>query len=424
MELRYIRDYLISFQRRLFPRIIERELKVKLVKGKAVVIIGPRRSGKTYYFFHIISRLNRNETVYLDFEEPFLKGLKPLDVLKILLEIFPEVSGTASKNVFLDEVQNAESWETLVRSLLNRNLNVFITGSSSRLLSREIATELRGRSVSYLLLPFSFREYLVAKNINIEPGLLEDFGRVKRELRNYLEEGGFPEIVLEEEKERILREYMDMVFFKDFVERHKVRSMTLARLLFNHIMQNFSREMSVRSLERKLASEGTGFNIGTLYRYVENLEDTVFIFFLRKFSLKAHERETWPRKVYLADTGLTRVFRISLDYGRLMENIVFLHLLRKLNKNPLLNFYYWKDNQQNEVDFMIKEGLKIKQLIQVTYASGRDEIERRETRALAKAAEQLKCKDLLMITWDLEDELKVNNKTIKCTPLWKWLLAS
>ncbi|MBO3802076.1 MAG: ATP-binding protein, partial [Candidatus Brockarchaeota archaeon] len=421
MELRYIRDYLISFQRRLFPRIIERELKVKLVKGKAVVIIGPRRSGKTYYFFHIISRLNRNETVYLDFEEPFLKGLKPLDVLKILLEIFPEVSGTASKNVFLDEVQNAESWETLVRSLLNRNLNVFITGSSSRLLSREIATELRGRSVSYLLLPFSFREYLVAKNINIEPGLLEDFGRVKRELRNYLEEGGFPEIVLEEEKERILREYMDMVFFKDFVERHKVRSMTLARLLFNHIMQNFSREMSVRSLERKLASEGTGFNIGTLYRYVENLEDTVFIFFLRKFSLKAHERETWPRKVYLADTGLTRVFRISLDYGRLMENIVFLHLLRKLNKNPLLNFYYWKDNQQNEVDFMIKEGLKIKQLIQVTYASGRDEIERRETRALAKAAEQLKCKDLLMITWDLEDELKVNNKTIKCTPLWKWL---
>ncbi|MEM0236191.1 ATP-binding protein [Thermofilum sp.] len=424
MELRYIRDYLISFQRRLFPRIIERELKVKLVKGKAVVIIGPRRSGKTYYFFHIISRLNRNETVYLDFEEPFLKGLKPLDVLKILLEIFPEVSGTASKNVFLDEVQNAESWETLVRSLLNRNLNVFITGSSSRLLSREIATELRGRSVSYLLLPFSFREYLVAKNINIEPGLLEDFGRVKRELRNYLEEGGFPEIVLEEEKERILREYMDMVFFKDFVERHKVRSMTLARLLFNHIMQNFSREMSVRSLERKLASEGTGFNIGTLYRYVENLEDTVFIFFLRKFSLKAHERETWPRKVYLADTGLTRVFRISLDYGRLMENIVFLHLLRKLNKNPLLNFYYWKDNQQNEVDFMIKEGLKIKQLIQVTYASGRDEIERRETRALAKAAEQLKCKDLLMITWDLEDELKVNNKTIKCTPLWKWLIAS
>lgn len=116
--------------------MIGRELEVKLFSGKAVVIIGPRRSGKTYYFFHIISRLNRSETVYIDFEGPFLKGLRPLEVLKIVLEIFPEVSGNTSKNVFLDEVQNTESWETLVRSLLNRNLNVFITGSSSRLLSR------------------------------------------------------------------------------------------------------------------------------------------------------------------------------------------------------------------------------------------------------------------------------------------------
>ncbi|MBO3842870.1 MAG: AAA family ATPase, partial [Candidatus Brockarchaeota archaeon] len=170
MELRYIRDYLISFQKRPLPRIIERELEVKQVKGKAAVIIGPRRSGKTYYFFHMISRLDRNETIYLDFEEPFLKGVKPLEVLKIVLEVFPEAIGTTPKNVFLDEVQNVESWEPLVRSLLNRDLNVFITGSSSRLLSREIATELRGRSVSYLLLPFSFREYLVAKNISIEPG--------------------------------------------------------------------------------------------------------------------------------------------------------------------------------------------------------------------------------------------------------------
>ncbi|MEM3648208.1 MAG: ATP-binding protein [Thermoproteota archaeon] len=422
MELRYIRDYLISFQKRLFPRIVERELEVKPVKGKAVVIIGPRRSGKTYYFFHTISRMERNETIYLDFEEPFLKGLRPLEVLKIVLEIFPEVSGATSKNVFLDEVQNAESWETLVRSLLNKNLNVFITGSSSKLLSREIATELRGRSISYLLLPFSFREYLVAKNINIEPGLLEDLGRIKRELRNYLEEGGFPEIVFEEEKERILKEYVDLVFFKDFVERHKVRSMTLARLLFNHIMQNFSREMSIRSLERKLLSEGTGFNIGTLYRYVEDLEDTVFIFFLRKFSLKAHERETWPRKVYLADTGLTRVFRISPDYGRLMENTVFLHLLRESNKNPLLSFYYWKDNQQNEVDFLVKEGLKIKRLIQVTYASGRDEVDKREVKALLKASRELNCKNLQVITWDYEDEVEIENRKIRFTPLWRQLL--
>ncbi|MCS7138756.1 MAG: DUF4143 domain-containing protein [Crenarchaeota archaeon] len=188
-------------------------------------------------------------------------------------------------------------------------------------------------------------------------------------------------------------------------------------------MQNFSRETSIRSLERKLSSEGARFNVTTLYRYVENLEDTVFVFFLRKFSLKAHERETWPRKVYLADTGLTRVFRTSPDYGRLMENTVFLHLLRESNKSPLLSFYYWKDYQQNEVDFLVKEGLRIKQLIQVTHASGKDEVDKREVKALLKAGRELKCKDLRVITWDYEDEAEIENRKIRFIPLWKQLLA-
>ncbi|MEM3523035.1 MAG: ATP-binding protein [Thermoproteota archaeon] len=423
METGFIRDFLISFRKRVFPKMVERELEVKPVSEKAVVITGPRRSGKTYYFFNMISKLNRDETIYLDFEEPFLKGLRPLEVLKIILEIFPETLGCPPENVFLDEAQNAESWETLVRSLLNRGLKVFITGSSSRLLGREIATQLRGRSVSYLLLPFSFREYLTAKNISVETGLLESVGRVKKELGNYLEEGGFPEIVLGGEKERIFKEYLDLVFFKDFVERHGVRSITLARFVFNHLMQNFSREMSVRAIERKLVSGGTRFNTATLYRYVENLEDTSFIFFLRKFSPKAYERETWPRKVYLTDTGLTKVFRLSLDYGRLMENAVFLQLLRETNKKPLLSFYYWKDYQQNEVDFLVKEGLKIRRLIQVTYASGRDEVDKREVKALLKAGKELGCKDLLVVTWDYEDEAELENRKVKFVPLWKQLIA-
>ncbi len=160
----------------------------------------------------------------------------------------------------------------------------------------------------------------------------------------------------------------------------------------------------------------------TLYKYVENLEDTLFIYFLKKFSMKAHERELWPRKVYLADTGLAKYTRFSQDYGKLMENIVFLHLLRETNKNPLLTFYYWKDYNQNEVDFIIKDGLKVKELVQVTYASNKDEIDRRETRSLLKASEAIKCNNLSIITWDYEDNIKIDNSTIKCVPLWKWLL--
>ena len=144
-------------------------------------------------------------------------------------------------------------------------------------------------------------------------------------------------------------------------------------------------------------------------------------FFLDRYSVKVHLRESWPKKIYVVDNGLTKAVRFSQDFGKLMENCVFLELKRKQNKNPLLEFYYLS-NSDYEVDFIIKEGLNIKQLIQVTYASNKDEIEKREIKALIKASEILKCKDLLIITWDYEDEIKINSKTIKCIPLWKWLL--
>jgi hypothetical protein len=423
MELEYIKDYLVSFQKTVFPSMVERELKINSIERKAVTLIGPRRAGKTFYFFNLISNLERSKVLYLDFEEPFLKGLSSLDVLKIVLEIFPEAAGGLPEYVFLDEVQNVSLWESLVRSLLNRGLHVFVTGSSSKLLSREVATQLRGRSISYLLLPFSFREYLKARSIDVEPNRLGNRGIVKRELKKYLEEGGFPEIVLQMEKEKILKEYVDLAFFKDFIERHNVKSITLARYVFNNLLQNFSQETSIRAIERKLKSQGASFNITTLYKYVESLEDTLFIHFLRKFSLKAHERELWPRKVYLVDTGLTGYTKFSQDFGKLMENVVFLHLLRETNQNPLLTFYYWKDYQQNEVDFVIKEGANIRELIQVTYASGKDEIDRRETDSLLKASESVECNKLSIITWDYEDDIKVGNKIIKCAPLWKWLVT-
>ncbi|MEM5820530.1 MAG: DUF4143 domain-containing protein [Candidatus Aenigmatarchaeota archaeon] len=145
-------------------------------------------------------------------------------------------------------------------------------------------------------------------------------------------------------------------------------------------------------------------------------------FFVEKFSKSVYIRRSWPKKVYIVDTGISVLVRFSQDIGKLMENCVFLELLRKTNIYPLIEIFYFKDYQQNEVDFVIKEGLEIKQLIQVTYASNKDEIEKREIRALIKASELLKCEDLLIITWDYEDELNFENKKIKCIPLWKWLV--
>ncbi|MEM2585080.1 MAG: DUF4143 domain-containing protein, partial [Thermoproteota archaeon] len=139
-------------------------------------------------------------------------------------------------------------------------------------------------------------------------------------------------------------------------------------------------------------------------------------------SKSVYLRRSWPRKIYICDVGLPSVLQFSEKIGDRMENVVFLELKRRQNEHPLLEIFYWKDRQQNEVDFVIKEGLKIKQLIQVTYASGRDEVEKREIKGLMKASKELKCKDLLIITWDYEDEIEIENRKIICKPLWKWLV--
>ena len=422
MDIELIRDYLARFQNQKFEGIIERDLKIKYIKEKAISVIGPRRAGKTYFFFSQINMLKRDKTIYLDLEEPFLRGLDNKEILRVIFEVFPEITGTSASYIFMDEIQNLKGWESVIRSLLNRNLQVFITGSSSKLLSKEIATQLRGRTLSYLLFPFSFKEFLRAKHQEFRLDLLESRGKIKRMLSDYLNLGGFPEIVLKGERERIIKEYLDLAFFKDFVERHEIKSIHLARYLFNHMLQNFSTELSVRSVERKLRGMGTKFNITTLYKYVEDLEDTLFIFFLRKFSWKPHERETWPRKVYVCDTSLLEQFKIGKSSGRLMENVVFLELIRKTNEKPLLEIYYWKDYQGREVDFVVKEGQRIKELIQVTHAPGRDEIERREIKSLLKASRELGCKNLLVITWDYEGEENLEGRRIRFLPLWKWLI--
>jgi len=397
------------------------ELRISKIKGKALTLIGPRRAGKTYYFFNLMNNLKRKNTLYMDFEEIFLRNLTGIEVLKIIVEIFPEVIGNDPKYVFLDEIQNVKNWESLVRTLLRKDYDVFLTGSSSKFLSKEIATQLRGRTLSYTLLPFSFREFLQAKNRKYNLNILSHVGKLKRDLREYMELGGFPEVILNKEKDKILREYLDLAFFKDFVERHDVKSLSLARSMFTYVLQNFSKEMSIRSMEKKLRGQGVRFDVMTAYKYMKNMEDTMLFFYLKKYSGKAHLRETWPKKVYLCDTGLTRTIRLSEDQGKLMENTVFLDLLRKTNENALLKIFYLKLTN-GEVDFVVKDGVRIKELIQVTRASGKDEIEEREIKSLIKASELVKCNNLRVLTWGYEGEETIKRKKIRFTPLWRWLL--
>lgn len=423
MERGRIKKYIEDWYKKEIPPLIERELIVSPIERKVISIIGPRRVGKTFYFFQLMKPI-KDYSVYFDFEDSSLANLRFDEVLDVI-NLFIEITGKEPTHIFLDEVQSIEKWESMIRTLLDRtNYKIFITGSSSKLLPKEIATQLRGRSITYLLLGFSFREFLKAKKVKIEKILSQvEKAKIKKLLKEYLDFGSFPEVVLREEKERILKEYYDAIFFKDFVERHKLKSFNVANLVFSHFFQNFSAEISINRIVDFFRSQGLKMGKNTIYDYTEKLQDTLAIFFIRKFSQKVSIRESWPKKVYICDTGISRILRFSEDIGKLMENAVFLELLRTININPLLEIFYWKDYQQNEVDFVIKEGLNIKQLIQVSYASSKEEIEKREIKSLIKASKQLNCRDLLIVTWDYDDELKINNRKIICKPLWSWLIS-
>lgn len=416
-------DYISEWVSRSIAVGVERELKVPWRKDKAISIIGPRRAGKTYYFYQLISS-NRENSLYLNFEDTRLYEVDFMSI-RDLVRVYVEVSGREPINLFFDEIQNVNGWEKAVRELLDlQRYNIFVTGSSSKLLSREIATQLRGRTFSYILLPFSFREFLRARNASFQEPLTMDMAaKIKAHLRDYLEYGGFPEVVFEEnEKARVLKEYSDMILFKDIVERHSLRNISLARFLLSFFLQNFSKEFSVNKI--LLTSGLKGFGKNTLYSYADKVQDSIAIFFLNRYSSKVYQRESWPKKVYLCDTGLSKVAKFSEDMGKLMENTVFLELMRSTNNRPTLEIYYWKNNQKGEVDFILKEGFRIEELIQVTYAAGKDEIDKREVNSLLEASKKTGCTNLLIITWDYEDKAKIQNKTINFTPLWKWLITT
>ncbi|MCD6191928.1 MAG: ATP-binding protein [Candidatus Aminicenantes bacterium] len=401
---------------------VDRELKPEIMGGKAVSIVGPRRAGKTYYLLNLFYK-HLHEAIYMDFESLELSRLEAEDVLRIL-PLYEARFGIRVKWVFLDEMQNLNMWSRLVRSLLNRGHYVFISGSSSKLLPMELVTELRGRTLTYLLLPFSFREFLNAKGFKPKLPMTEtEVARIKVLIDEYLRYGGYPEVVFSEHKDRILREYMDTIFYRDFVERKGIKSIQVARILFEYLLQNFGNEVSIEKVRRFIESQAGISTKTTIYSYLDGLAETLSFFFLENYSAKVFKRKKWPKKVYVCDSGIPSILQFTPNMGRLMENVVFLELLRKKNENPSFEIYYLR-GYGYEVDFVVKVKERVTELIQVTYASDVMDVDSREFKALLKASESLQCNDLKIITWDTEDTIFKEGMKIKLVPLWKWLFQS
>ena len=405
-----------EIKEKLKGKIVERELSQKikkyLEKRLIKVISGVRRSGKSYLALLLLKNKNFG---YVNFDEKDLLKVKLDDILSSVIEIYGRV-----KFLLLDEIQNVKGWELWVNSLQRRGYNLIITGSNAKLLSKELATHLTGRYLEFETYPFSFREFLRFKKFGYENIYSKEVqGEMKKLLREYMKRGGFPEYLVEELDEEYLRTLFNAIIYADVVKRWKIREPVKIWDLGRYLLTIFSREYSATKLKNILGFKSTL----TVLNYIKYLEEAFLIFTLERFSFKQKEFMKAPKKVYSVDTGLSNALsvKISEEIGLMMENMVFLELKRRgLRENK--DIFYFKDYQGREADFVLKEGLKVRQLIQVTYANARDEIEQREIKSLLKASELLKCKNLLCITWDYEDEQRIKGREIKFLPLWKWLL--
>jgi hypothetical protein len=415
--------YIIKeFHEARLPELYERKLTIPKTQ-KVISLIGLRRAGKTFYFYQLINNLiegsiNPSQILYINFEDDRILPLnvKELNtILEAYYELYPE-NIDETLYLFFDEIQNIDNWELFIRRVHDRkNARIFITGSSSKLLSKEIATSLRGRTLSYYLFPLSFEEFLRFRQVTLN----KDFEytdarfRVMKLFSEYLYGGGFPEVVLEAEELRqdILRNYFEMFIYRDLVERFSIRNTSLLKSLVKFLITNIGTTFSVNSFYRTIRKD---MPVGkdTLMEYISYLEDINLVYLVPIFSYSLKKQQVNPRKVYCIDNGLRNAvsFMFSKDEGRLAENLVFLELKRR-NKEP----YYWKN--KGEVDFVIKDRDSSLTAINVSYT---DEIDERETKALLEFADEFspKVKELILLTKDLE---KTEGR-IKIIPLWKWLI--
>jgi hypothetical protein len=388
--------------------------------GQIKVVAGIRRCGKSVFSTQLLKDC---EFAYLNFDDERLMHLKP-DEFNNIIEAFHQVYGDF-KCIFFDEIQNIDNWELFVNRLKRSGFNLVITGSNGRLLSKELGTHLTGRYVLIGLFPFSFREYLVFEGFAIDEKSnysTKEKASLMNKLAEYIENGGFPEMLGDKSRMRTyLQTLYSTILTKDVVSRNHIKYNKTVREMANYLISNFAQPASYNKIKNLFDLK----SVHTAKNYMSYLEDAYLIFVVEKYSPKHKEVLASAKKVYCVDTGLANSigFKTGERTGPLLENIVAIELYRRKALNPLMEIYYWKDYQQHEVDFVIKEGAGIRQLVQVTYVSGAKELKKSETDALLKASKDLKCTKLSIITWDYEDSLEIDRKRIKIIPVWKWLLS-
>ena len=426
-------DGLIAdFQERELPRVTPRALALPGLPGKADVVVGMRRSGKTWFLFQQIEErlaggIERDRLLYLNFEDERILPLAASDLSRIPEAFYRRFPSNREHLCwfYFDEIQNVPGWETFIRRLLDsEKVALVLTGSSARLLSREIATSLRGRSLSTEILPFSFAESLRHAGLELPaswPPGAKTRSLLENRFETYLEIGGFPEVqaISEDLRVRVLQEYIDVVIFRDVVERHGVDNLPALRYLERSLLASPAGKFSVSKLFNDLKSQGMKVGKDTLYEYLEHLQDSFLFFTVAVASPSARVRQVNPRKCYPIDPALAAAvsFRASGDLGHLLETAVFLELRRRGR-----SLAYVATRSGYEVDFLAEDFKGSRELVQVCADLASPATRQRELRSLEEGMRETLCEQATLVTLREEGSAEIGGHTVRIVPAWRWLL--
>ena len=413
------------------PSSFSREHGIDLKSDFIITISGPRRAGKTFICFQMIEELikegiSKENILYINFEDNKLIGADSNDLDK-LLDAYKELYSLNKKQhvyLFFDEIQVVKNWDAWIRKIhdIDKNIKLILTGSSSKLLSKEISTALRGRVLNREVFPLSFKEIVLWKGLNYNLKTLsysEDRIEIKKLFNHFINEGGYPAVTYQKtNREEILQSYYGSMIFKDIVERYNIEDIKKIKMLANLLLESTSKDISYNKLANKLKSIGMNISKNTIIEYISYFEDAYVFFQNIKYEYSQGKQLGSIKKVYFIDNGMlnTVSFKFSKDSGKLLENLVFLELRRRNKK-----IFYNKDSY--ECDFIIQEKDKVVQAIQVTESLSSDN-EKREINGALEAMNKFKLEEGIILTLDEERLIETEGKKILVIPVWKWLLEN
>lgn len=384
------------------------------------VILGPRRAGKSVFALML---LKGQSFAYFNFDDESLPGEKKIELDELMTEL--KLAYGDTKYILFDEIQNLPNWELFANRLHRGGYNLVLTGSNASLLSKELATHLTGRHIPIEIMPFDFMEVLKAKHYDVNPDKLlvpQEKAKLLEYVTQYMTNGGFPEVVTKGVDPRgYLDVLFDAVMFKDVVKRHKVRFSKQIDGLGTYLINNISGQYGTKKLADILNFKSQV----TLENYLGYLTEAYLLFPLERHSSKATMRMKSHKKAYVIDNGLitAKAVQHSPDTGKLMESLVFTELVKRGNQLNRELFYY-KTRNDREVDFALKKGYQITELIQVCYDLTNPDVEQREIKALIESGKELDVSKLTILTWNEKREIQKDGATIQLKPLWEWLLEN